>query len=153
MKTFAKAIVTIGSAIALTAGTALSVSADDSNFIKYRQSAMKAMSGHMVGAAAIIKGKVPYKDDLVAHVTALNETTKVLPNAFKQKTSGGKTRAKPEIWENSADVQQKIKNLQMAVADFLSAAKSGGVEAAGGKMKAVGQACGACHKKYRAKKS
>jgi cytochrome c556 len=153
MKTFAKAIVTIGSAIALTAGTVHSVSADDRDSIKYRQSVMKAISGHMGGAAAIIKGKVPYKDDLVAHVTALNETTKVLPNAFKQKTSGGKTRAKPEIWENSADFQQKIKNLQMAAADFLAAAKSGGAEAAGAKMRAVGDACGACHKKYRAKKS
>lgn len=153
MKTFAKAIVTIGGAIALTAGTALSVNADDSNFIKYRQAAMRAMSGHLGGAGAIVKGKVPYKDDLVAHAEALSDTTKVLPNAFKQKTSGGKTRAKPEIWENSADIEQKIKNLQMAAADFLAAAKSGGVEAAGGKIKAVGQACGACHKKYRAKKS
>ncbi|NCF28009.1 MAG: cytochrome c, partial [Gammaproteobacteria bacterium] len=65
MRTFTKAIVTIGSAIALTAGTIPSVSADDEAAIKYRQAVMKAVGGHMGGAVAIIKGKVPYKVDLV----------------------------------------------------------------------------------------
>ena len=151
MRTFTKAIVSIGSAVALTAGTALSVSADDGAFIKYRQSAMRAMSGHISGAAAIIKGKVPYEDDLVTHAAALSNTTKILPNAFKHKTSGGKTRAKPGIWEDSDDFRQKIKDLQKATADFLAAVESRA--AAGAKLGAVGDACKACHKKYRAKKS
>jgi cytochrome c556 len=150
---FTKAIVMIGSVFALTAGSALSVSADDNAYIKYRQSAMKAMSGHISGAVAIIKGEVPYTDDLVTQVTGLRDTTKVLPNAFKQKTSGGKTRAKPEIWENPDDVKQKIMALQTAAEDFLAAAKSGGPQAAGAKLGAVGEACKSCHKKYRAKKS
>jgi cytochrome c556 len=153
MRTFTKAIVMIGSAVALTAGSALSVSADDKAYIKYRQSAMKAMSGHISGAVAIIKGQVPYKDDLVTQVTGLRDTTKVLPNAFKQKTSGGKTRAKSAIWEDADDFKQKITALQTAAEDFLAAAKSGGPEAAGAKLGAVGEACKGCHKKYRAKKS
>ena len=153
MRTFTKAIVMIGSAVALTAGSALSVSADDKAYIKYRQSAMKAMSGHISGAVAIIKGQVPYNDDLVTHVTGLRDTTKVLPNAFKQKTSGGKTRAKSAIWEDADDFKQKITALQTAAEDFLAAAKSGGPEAAGAKLGAVGEACKGCHKKYRAKKS
>lgn len=152
MRTFTKAIVTVGSAVALTVGGALSVSADDKAYIKYRQSAMKAMSGHISGAVAIIKGQVPYKDDLVTQVTGLRDTTKVLPNAFKQKTSGGKTRAKDKIWADTDDFNQKIMALQTAAEDFLTAAKSG-PEAAGAKLGAVGEACKACHKKYRAKKS
>ena len=71
MRMFTKAIVMIGSVFALTAGSALSVSADDNAYIKYRQSAMKAMSGHISGAVAIIKGEVPYTDDLVTQVTGL----------------------------------------------------------------------------------
>ena len=152
MRTFTKAIVMIGSAVALTVGGAHSVSADDKAYIKYRQSAMKAMSGHISGAVAIIKGQVPYKDDLVTHVTGLRDTTKVLPNAFKQKTSGGKTRAKDDIWEDADDFKQKVMALQTAAEDFLAAAKSG-PEAAGAKLGAVGEACKGCHKKYRAKKS
>jgi cytochrome c556 len=153
MKTFIKAIVTIASAVMLTAGTVLSVSADDEAAIKYRQATMKAIGGHMGGSVAIIKGQVPYKDDLVAHAAGLDDMAKTLPNAFKIKTTGGKTRAKPEIWKDADDFQQKIKSLQAATADFLAAAKSGGPEAAGAKLGAVGEACKGCHKKFRAKKS
>jgi len=153
MRTFTKAIVTIGSAVALTAGTAFSVSADESAAIKYRQAVMKAVGGHMGGSVAIIKGKVPYKDDLVAHATGLNDMANVAANAFKQKTEGGKTRAKPNIWEEADDFSQKIAGLKKATADFLAAAKSGGPAAAGAKLGAVGDSCKGCHKKFRAKKS
>ena len=153
MRTITKAIVTVGTAVALTAGTAISVSADDKAAIKYRQAVMKAQVGHMGGVVAIIKGQVPYKDDLVAHATGLRDMAKILPNAFKIKTTGGKTRAKPEIWKDAKDFEQKIMDLQTATADFLAAAESGGPEAAGGKLGAVGDACKGCHKKFRAKKS
>jgi len=102
MRTFAKAIVTIGSAVAPTAGMAFSVSADESASIKYRQMVMKAVGGHMGGSVAIIKGKVPYKDNLVAHATGLNDMANVAANAFKQKTQAGKTRAKPNITPDKA---------------------------------------------------
>lgn len=153
MRTFTKAIVTIGTAVALTAGIALSVSADEKAAIKYRQAVMKAVGGHTGGAVAIIKGQVPYKDDLVAHTTGLNDMAHIVANAFKQKTEAGKTPAKPEIWRDSGDFSQKIEDLKKATADFLAAAKSGGPEAAGAKLGAVGDACKACHKKFRTKKS
>ena len=153
MRTFTRTIVTIGSAIALSAGTALSVSADDKAFIKYRQAVMSAVGGHMGGSVAIIKGAVPYKDDLVAHATGLNDMAQIAPNAFKQKTTGGETRAKPEIWEDHDEFMEKIKDFQTATADFLAAAKSGGPEAAGAKLEAVGDTCKGCHEKFREKKS
>jgi cytochrome c556 len=146
-------MVTIGSAIALTAGTALSVSADDEDAIKYRQSVMKAVGGHMGGAVAIIKGKVPYKEDLVAHASGLSDMANVTANAFKEKTSGGDTRAKDDIWEDADEFSEKIAAFRKATADFLAAAKSGGPEAAGAKLGAVGDACKGCHEEFRAKKS
>ena len=153
MRTFTNTIVTIGAVVALTAGTAVSVSADDKAAIKYRQAVMKAVGGHMGGAVAIIKGQVPYKDDLVTHMTGLRDMAKILPNAFKIKTTGGKTRAKSEIWKDAKDFDQKIKDLQTATADFLTAAESDDLAVAGAKLGAVGDACKGCHKKYRAKKS
>ena len=153
MNTFTKSMATIAGAVALTAGTALAVNAAEKDFIKYRQAVMKAHGGHISAAVAIIKGRVPYKDDLVTHATSLNDSAKILSNSFKQKTTGGKTRAKPTIWEDTDDFQQMIEDFQVATADFLAAAKSGGPEAAGAKLGAVGDACTACHKKFRAKKS
>ena len=153
MRTFTKVIVTIGSAVAPTAGTALTVSADDKAVIKYRQAVMRAVGGHTGGAVAIIKGQVPFKDDLVAHATGLNDMANIAANAFKQKTEGGTTRAKPNIWEDAGDFSQKIEDLKKATAAFLAAAKSGGPAAAGAKLGAVGESCKGCHKKFRAKKS
>jgi len=153
MRKFTKAIVTIGGAIALTAGTALSVSADGKDSIKYRQAVMKAVGGHMGGSVAIIKGKVPYEGDLVAHARGLNDMANIAANAFKQKTEGGKTRAKSEIWEDADDFSDKIEDMKKATAAFLAAAKSGGPAAAGAKLGAVGDTCKGCHKKFRTKKS
>ncbi len=153
MRTFTKAILTIGTAAALSAGTAFSVSADDKAAIKYRQAVMSAVGGHMGGSVAIIKGKVPYKEDLVAYATGLDDMANIAANAFKHKTDGGKTRAKPNIWEDVGDFDQKIEDLKKATADFLAAARSGGPEAAGAKLGAVGDSCKGCHKKFRAKKS
>ncbi len=153
MRTFTKAIMTIVSAIALTAGTALSVSADEKAAIKYRQAVMKAVGGHMGGSVAIIKSQVPYKDDLVAHATGLNDMANIAANAFKQRTEGGKTRAKSEIWEDADDFSEKIEEMKKATAAFLAAARSGGPAAAGAKLGAVGDTCKGCHKKFRTKKS
>lgn len=153
MKTFTRTIMTIVSALALTAWTAPWVNAEEKDYIKYRQAIMKMNGGQISAAFAILKGKVPYEEDLVTFAMGLDQTAKILPNAFKAKTSGGKTRAKPGIWENPEDFAQKISNFQKATIEFLEAARSGGVEAARAKAGAVGDACTACHKKYRAKKS
>lgn len=153
MRTFTRPIVIIGSAIALTAGAALTVSADEAGAVKYRQAVMKAVGGHMGAAVAIIKGQVPYKDDLVAHARGLDAMADLVANAFEQETFGGKTRAKDNIWEDAAGFNEKAEALKKATAALLSAAESGGPEAAGAKLGAVGDACKACHQKYRAKKS
>lgn len=153
MRTFTIAMIVIVSAAALTAGTTSSVYAEEKDYIKYRQAVMKMNGGQISAAFAILEGKVPYEEDLVAFAMGLDQTAKILPNAFKAKTSGGKTRAKPGVWENPEDFAQKISDFQKATAEFLSAARSGGVEAARAKAGAVGDACTACHKKYRAKRS
>lgn len=153
MRTFIRVISIIGGSVALLATTAVSVSADDKAYIKYRQAVMKSVGGHMGGAVAIVKGEVPYESDLVAHAMGLDEMAQIVPNAFKEKTSGGDTQAKPVIWEDSDEFMQKIKDLQSATAAFLAAAKSGGKAAAGEKLGAVGDACKGCHETFREKKS
>lgn len=77
----------------------------------------------------------------------------IAANAFKQKTAGGKTRAKPEIWQDADAFSDKIAALKKATAAFFAAARSGGPAAAGAKLGAVGDSCKGCHKKFRAKKS
>jgi cytochrome c556 len=61
----------------------------------------------------------------------------------------GKTGAKPEIWQNPQDFASKLHNFQAAATAFNTAAMSGDVNAIKGKFGELGQACKACHDKYR----
>ena len=128
------------------------IAADDEAAIKYRQSVMKAVGGHMGAIASIVKGQVDYTDQLVSHARALRDLSEMVGKAFAQRTEGGDTRAKPEIWTMSAEFDQKVKNLQNATAAFLGAAETG-VDGAKAKMGAVGDACKGCHEDFREKKS
>jgi cytochrome c556 len=62
----------------------------------------------------------------------------------------GKTGAKPEIWQDPKDFSAKLRRFQAAAAAFNQAAMSGDVNAIKGKFGELGQACKACHDKYRA---
>jgi cytochrome c556 len=61
----------------------------------------------------------------------------------------GKTGAKPEIWQNTSDVAAKLAAFQKAAAAFNSAAAGNDVDAIKGSFGELGQACKACHDKYR----
>ena len=61
----------------------------------------------------------------------------------------GKTGAKPEIWQNEQDFATKLRAFQEAANAFNAAAASGDVNAIKAKFGEMGQACKACHDKYR----
>jgi len=61
----------------------------------------------------------------------------------------GKTGAKPEIWQNTQDVAAKLAAFQKAAAAFSSTAAGNDVNAIRTSFGQLGQACKACHDKYR----
>ena len=61
----------------------------------------------------------------------------------------GKTGAKPEIWQNTPDVAAKLAAFQKAAAAFNSTAAGNDVDAIKTSFGQLGQACKACHDKYR----
>ena len=61
----------------------------------------------------------------------------------------GKTGAKPEIWENTQDFAAKLAVFQKAAAAFNSTAAGTDVDAIKASFGELGQACKACHDKYR----
>ncbi|HWI89359.1 MAG TPA: cytochrome c [Sphingomicrobium sp.] len=61
----------------------------------------------------------------------------------------GKTGAKPDIWRDPQDFASKLHNFQAAAATFNQAAMSGDVNLIKAKWGELGQACKACHDKYR----
>lgn len=62
----------------------------------------------------------------------------------------GKTGAKPEIWQTPDDFAAKLRNFQGAAQAFNAAARGNDIGAINAKFATLGQACKACHDKYRA---
>ena len=100
-----------------------------------------------------IKAAVEAKDNATIEAKAkdiMGNAEKIV-GFFPKGSDTGKTKAKAEIWEKSEDFGKAAKNLNKAASELASAAKAGDADV-GVKVKALGDACGACHKQFRAEK-
>jgi cytochrome c556 len=125
------------------------------NVIKYRQSVMKAMSGHTGAIAGVVKGEVSYVDHVAAHARGVNAMSKLIVGLFPKGTSqmdSAKTRALPEIWDDFSKFEAAAKALETQSAKMIEVAESGDVAAIGGQLQNMGKACGGCHKPFRQEK-
>ena len=120
------------------------------DIIEKRQDAMKGNSAN----AKAIKAAVEAKDYVTVEAKAkdIMGTADRIVSLFPKGSTTGKTKAKPEIWEKSEDFSKAAKNLSKAAGELASAAKAGNDAEVGVKVKALGDACGACHKVFRAEK-
>jgi cytochrome c556 len=133
--------------ISLFAATDLFAQAD---VIEKRQDVMKGQSA----AAKAIKGAVESKDYATIETKAkdLMGSSEKIPDLFPKGSTKGKTKAKAEIWDKWDDFTKNAKNLNKAASELGAAAKAKDDDAVGVKVKAVSEACGNCHKAFRAEK-
>jgi cytochrome c556 len=118
--------------------------------IDKRQKLMKDNSA----ATKAIKGAVESKDNATVEAKAkdiMGNADKIV-EAFPKGSTKGKTKATDAIWEKSDDFSKNAKNLKKAASELADAAKSGDAAAVDVKVKALGDACGGCHKAFRAEK-
>ena len=140
-------------AVALFSFISLAVSAQvfaQADVIQKRQDLMKSNGA----AAKAIKAAVEAKDYATVEAKAkdINGNAEKIVSAFPAGSTTGKTKATPAIWEKSDDFSKAAKNLGKAAGELASAAKAGNDAEVGVKVKALGDACGACHKQFRAEK-
>lgn len=133
--------------LTFTAASQLFAQAD---VIEKRQKAMKGNSE----AAKAIKAAVESKDYSTIEMKAkdIMGTAEKIPDLFPKGSTKGKTKAKAEIWDNWDDFQKNAKNLRKATSELADAAKAKDDAAITVKVKAVSEACGTCHKAFRAEK-
>jgi cytochrome c556 len=119
------------------------------DIIEKRQKAMKSNSAD----AKAIKAAVESKDYATIETKAkdIMGTAEKIPSLFPKGSTKGKTKAKAEIWEKSDDFAKSAKSLEKAASELAAAAKSKDDAAVGTKVKALGDACGSCHKAFREK--
>ncbi|HEX9143420.1 MAG TPA: cytochrome c [Candidatus Binatia bacterium] len=118
--------------------------------IEKRQKAMKGNSDN----AKAIKAAVEKKDYAAVELKAkdIMGTAEKIPSLFPKGSTVGKTKARAEIWEKSDDFSKAAKNLYRAAGELADAAKAGDDAAVTAKVKALGDACGGCHKAFRNEK-
>lgn len=151
-----KRVVAAGGVLAMIFGAGLASAANDPvNLIKYRQSTMKAIGGHMGALGAMAKGEVSFTDEAAVHARAINDMSQNLLRLFPEGSGyevDKNTKALPAIWKRPADFEAAIKALQDQSAKMMAVAESGDAAALREQVGALGRdGCTNCHDTFRYK--
>ena len=135
-------------------GLSLPVSAQDARVagqVKLRQSAYTVLGAQMGIMAGMVQGRAPF--DAKAFQVAADRAAfmaTVVPDVFPAGSVNASSKAKPELWNNAAEFQTLMKDMQGRTAALVTAAKSGNLETIKPAFGATGASCKACHDKYKA---
>lgn len=141
----------LAAAMALTlAVPAQAQFAKSDDAIKYRKASFTVMATHFGRLGAMANGRLPYDAKVAADNAELVTTMSKLPwAAFGEGTDKGETRAKPEIWKESAKYKEAADKMQAEMAKLNMAAKAGNVEALKAAFGPAAASCKACHDNFR----
>lgn len=130
-------------------GGGVSLKPDD--VIAARQAAFDLMAGTLIGMKAAVDGNQDVKQ-LVDPAKGIASWGRSIPNMFPDGTQQGhNTKARPEVWSDRANFEKAAANL-VAAADRLSQlAEANDKSGFATQYQAMTQACGACHRSYRAR--
>lgn len=85
--------------------------------IKYRKASLSVMGTHFGRVAAMATGKAPYDAKAAAENADIAAAMSKLPwAAFTEGSDKGETRAKPEIWKDSAKFKEAGDKMQAELA-------------------------------------
>ena len=153
------ALIGVFTAMALgIAGAVANVPDHPKDLVKYRKAVQQSLAVHMRIMGAVVKGKVSFTGHLADQARALQASTKTLIENLAVLFPAGtgadklKTRAKPEIWRDWKKFEAGTQKLNEETAKLVKIANGGDMKAFAAQYKAVGKACAACHKPFRAKK-
>ena len=134
---------------------------DADGMIKYRQSAMKALGGHIGAVNRLVRGQVPLMDQLEMHATAASDIARTIhtlfpddsipPNAeFAGATVA--TEALAAIGEQPEEFEKAIQKTVDATEQLVKVVQSGNQQELPLVFKQVGESCKGCHENFRKKK-
>ena len=101
----------------------------------------------------MVKGDIEWNGEQFAawasDLAAVSSVT--VERGFAPGSDKGKTRAKPEIWDNKADFEEKLGNFRMQAAKLAEVAATGDRQAIAGQFRQTGGARKACHDNYKSR--
>lgn len=118
--------------------------------IKYRKASLSVMSAHFARLGAMANGRVPYDAKAAADNAEVVSALAKLPwAAFGEGTDKGDTRAKPDIWKESAKFKEASDKMVAEVGKLNTAAKAGNLDALKAAFGPAAASCKACHDNFR----
>ena len=138
-------VVIFGSALMLGGAQAQ----DDEHILGYRQKVMKSMGASMGAIGDILKHKLPFAGHIAVHAGDISRMSAVIEESFEKEITEGRTDAKPDVWLDWDKFVAAAEALEAEGAKLAEVAGSGDMAAIGGQVKALGKACGDCHKPFR----
>jgi cytochrome c556 len=138
-------------ALLLLAAPVLTAPAQAQDYIAIRKAGQGLMAGTFGGLRLAVTAKTDVKT-LAYPPADMAAWMRVFPSMFPKGTeTGGNTKALPAVWSDRAGFEKAAANFIDAATKLSDLAKAGDTEAFAAQVKVVGEACGACHKDYRAK--
>ena len=147
-----KKLVTVASALLalMLALPAAAQFAKPEDAIKYRKASFTVMGAHFGRVGAMAAGRVPYDAKAAAENADIAAAMAKLPwAAFPEGSDKGETRAKPEIWKDSAKFKEAGDKMQAELAKLAVAAKAGNVDALKTAFGPAASTCKGCHDNFR----
>jgi len=143
-------LVAAAAALLVLSGTAMAQEARVAAQVKLRQSAYTVLGAQMGAMGAMASGRAPYDAAafrLAAERAAFMAT--IVSDTFPA-GSAGNSKASPELWQQQADFQRLMKDMQSKTAALATATKgSSDLDAIKPVFGAAGASCKACHDKYK----
>lgn len=118
--------------------------------IKYRKAGFNLMAAHFGRLGAMAQGRVPFDVKQAADNADVLAVVSKLPfGAFVEGSDKGETRAKPEIWKESAKFKEAMDKNQAEMAKLVAAAKTGNLDNLKAAFGSAAPTCKACHDNFR----
>ncbi len=139
-------------AVLFVSSTQYAMAQKPEDAIKYRQGVFRVIGWNFGSMAAMVKGKKPYNAEVFARNAEIVAFMSKLPlEGFTPGSETGDTKAKPEIWLDMDDFKAKLEKMQQEVDALAKVAKTENFDNSKAQLGEAGQACKACHDKYRNK--
>jgi cytochrome c556 len=118
--------------------------------VKYRKNSLFVMQQHWARVGAMAQGRVPFDAKAAQDNMDVVSTLAKLPwAAFTEGTDKGDTRAKAEIWKESAKFKEAADKFQAEVVKLNAAAKTGSLDNLKAAFGSAAPTCKACHDNFR----
>jgi cytochrome c556 len=145
------ALIAVSCALALSLAAQAAPPTKAEQSLKYRKSLYQVMAWNFGPMSAMAQGKVPYDaKEFAMRAERVATIAPMLGEAFPAESKGvAGSELKPDMWNNRADFDAKMKDLVDKSAALAIAAKTGDFAKSKAAFFEAGNTCKSCHDKYK----